>query len=323
MQSKLPPDFSRLLRNGENKTRLIELIVEYVDKNKAKVFNILRCNKIVISMESKTIIITHQLTSEDVSLNSNQEEADTKVILHSYIILNESLNSTVTLRSPSGDTDILLLAVVLLRQFKERIAFDDGNGKNRKVFRLSSLEIEDDVVQSLIGFHAFTGNDYVSSFFRKGKDSCMRVLEKSSRFQRTFSRLGDEWELSDQLVSELEEYVCYLYGSRSKDINLVQYNIYTKKYTNENKIIDMCSLPPCRSVLKLHSMRANYVAAVWKRSTSPNIEMPLITSSGWFSDGSVMWIEDAYPIEIEDLFADDNYNDSEYEYGDEGESDDD
>ena len=46
LQSKMPPDFSRLLRNGENKTKLIELIAEYIESSKVKVFNILRCNKI-------------------------------------------------------------------------------------------------------------------------------------------------------------------------------------------------------------------------------------------------------------------------------------
>ena len=33
----------------------------------------------------------------------------------------------------------------------------------------------------------------------------------------------------------------------------------------------MAAIPPCRSVLKLHSMRANTIEAIWKRPTSPMI----------------------------------------------------
>ena len=271
-------------------------------------------------MDCKCLVITHQSTSEDTSLSSNQEEADTKVILHCHAILVESSSSIVTLRSPSGDTDIVILAMTLLHEFNDRVILDDGSGKNRKLISLKEISIEEEIIEALIGFHAYTGNDYVSSFFRKGKDTCFKVLEKSSKFQRAFSRLGEDWQLSDELFSKVEEFVCYLYGSRLKDINLLRFNMYTKKYIKENKIIDMCSLPPCRSVLKLHSMRANFVAAIWKRSISPNVEPPEISESGWLPDGSVRWINDAYPRDIEDIFFDDEY-DGEYECGEEGDSD--
>ena len=136
LQSKIPPDFSQFLLNGENKSRMIELISEYVETNKAEVLNILRCNKIVISLDCKCVAITHASTTIETSLVSNQEEADTKVILHCYHILNESTNSIVTLRSPSGDTDIIVLAISLLKDFGDRVLLDNGSGKHRKVIKL-------------------------------------------------------------------------------------------------------------------------------------------------------------------------------------------
>ena len=321
LQSKIPHDFSRLLKNGENKTRLIELLSSYIEQHKNKVFNSLRCYKIVISLDCKCLVITRLSTTEDALLSSNQEEADTKLILHSHHILSESPETLVTLRSSSGDTDVIVLAIALLHRFRERVVIDDGSGKNRRLIKLKDLDIQEEILDALIGFHAYTGNDYVSSFFRKGKGTCFQVLDRSNKFKRSFAKLGDDWQLSDQLFTELEEFTCYLYGARSKDINKLRYKIFDKKYTKENKIIDMCTLPPCRSVLKLHAERANFVAALWKRSTQSNIGTPSITSSGWSNDGTITWIDSAFPSEIEDILLDDEYDESDCEYGDEGESD--
>ena len=78
-----PPE---ILLNGDNKTRMMELIAEYIETHKAKVFNILRTNKILISLDNKCISISRLSTTVEESLKSNQEEADTKVILHCYQI---------------------------------------------------------------------------------------------------------------------------------------------------------------------------------------------------------------------------------------------
>ena len=45
LKSKMPADMARILGNGENKTRLLELILRYIELNKTKVFNMLRLQK--------------------------------------------------------------------------------------------------------------------------------------------------------------------------------------------------------------------------------------------------------------------------------------
>ena len=42
VKSKMPRDFQSFLMNGEKKTRIAELISEYIDTHKAKTLNILR-----------------------------------------------------------------------------------------------------------------------------------------------------------------------------------------------------------------------------------------------------------------------------------------
>ena len=51
-------------------------------------------------------------------LLSNHDEGDTKVILHAYRILINDADAVVTIRSPSGDTDILILMIGILHHYK-------------------------------------------------------------------------------------------------------------------------------------------------------------------------------------------------------------
>ena len=69
----------------------------------------------------------------------------------------------VVLRSTSGDTDITVLTVALIDD-RNSVLYDYGNGDNRKTFWLNSINISENQRSAIIGFHSFTGNDYVSSF---------------------------------------------------------------------------------------------------------------------------------------------------------------
>ena len=82
--------------------------------------------------------------------------------------------------------------------------------------------MEDEIVNSLTGFHAFTGNDYIRSFYRKGKAAYFKI-QGSSGFQSMFAKLGTECNISDALLTKLEEFVRHIYGMRKKDVNEVRF----------------------------------------------------------------------------------------------------
>ena len=73
----------------------------------------LQAEAIYISKDQQTICITKQAANEVQELASNQEEADTKLILHSLHAL--ATGSSVILRSPSADTDIMVIAFSIIR----------------------------------------------------------------------------------------------------------------------------------------------------------------------------------------------------------------
>ena len=90
---------------------------------------------------------------------------------------------------------------------------------------LGSIEMNNIKRKALLGFHAFIGNDYVSSFFRKGKMTCWKIIENNDRFEEFFSELGLGLQIDDNITMLAEEYVIRLYCGRSKDLDAFRYNI--------------------------------------------------------------------------------------------------
>ena len=138
---------------------MIELIFETLQRKKAAVLNTLRTTKIILSREDHCQSIS--LSSNDTfgNLLSSHEEADNNIIAHAMQFLDENENHRVIIRSPSGDTNILVLAVSVLYSHKTRILLDNNSGKERKSVWLGALELSQQRSSSLTGLHAFSGND--------------------------------------------------------------------------------------------------------------------------------------------------------------------
>ena len=74
---------------------------------------------------------------------------------------------------------IVVLVVGLLQEFNGRVFIVNGCSSNTEHYKLSDFEIDVECTSALLGLHDFTGNDYVSSFFRKGKEKCWKVMRRS------------------------------------------------------------------------------------------------------------------------------------------------
>ena len=75
------------MKNGENKTSLIEIISEVIVDNGVKAIKLLQTEVMYISRYQETICITERSATQAQELLSNNEEADTKVISIHYMPL--------------------------------------------------------------------------------------------------------------------------------------------------------------------------------------------------------------------------------------------
>ena len=301
IKSKIPSDFQSILKNNDSKTRIIDLLLDYIIKHRAKVLNNLRCMQIYFSKYNCCQSISLSSVKDVAYLSCKQEEADTRIFRHCQYILNVNKNAQVVIRSPSGDTDIVIIATYLLNS--DCIFLDNGTGKNRNYLQINKLRISEEEKKAIIGFHAVTGNDYVSSFFGKGKRKCWKKMVSKSMFLDIVKCLGDSWDIPETFFTAIEEFICAIYNAKSKTVNAAREEIFTKKYANENKIIDLSFLPPCDTTLQLHVKRANFVAKLWKTCLDQDFTLPDIQNHGWLENGDIQWVKEVFPDDYRECLS--------------------
>ena len=169
--------------------------------------------------------------------------------------------------------------------------------------------MDDEKKLTLLGFHATTGNDYVSSFFCRGKEKSWKIVEKYSRFTTMFANLGNSWEASEENLKLLDEFVCHLYGGKDKSVDELRYKKFESIYRTKNKIQDLSLPPPCRRSLILHLKRADCIATIWKLCLQAIINFQDISNHGRNSDGTIHCPSEEFPFDIIKILT--NEDDSE------------
>ena len=157
--SKIPRNFTDFLKNGDNKTRLIELIKDELVKNSKEILSKLSCEIIYFSMDNICVKISECSSCEVSELASNLKEADNKLLLHTKNSIHNNPDHKIVIRSPSGDIDINIVFINIFYNNTDIIWIDYGTGDNRRTINLRSIDIDSDKRSALIGFHAAAGND--------------------------------------------------------------------------------------------------------------------------------------------------------------------
>ena len=176
---------------------------------------------------------------------------------------------------------------------------------------MGDIDLDEEHIDMLIGFHLFTGNDYCSSFFRKGMEKCFKTIIWRAKFQAAFDRLGVTWELTEDLISDLKQYLCSLYRLKWKEVNKAHYK-QSKKKCSQEKVTGTAALIPWQTVF------INYIACIWSRALLLDINEPF-TSYGWNACGNIIWVDHVYLDDIKEIIFQNGYEESAV-YGMEGDS---
>ena len=167
---------------------------------------------------------------------------------------------------------------------------------------------------ALLGFHAFTGNDYNSAFFRRGKLTCWKTIQRNESHVKFFADLGSASEIDERMVASAEMYVNNLYGGNGgSNLDELRYHV-VMKHLRKNKVPDLATVPPCKAVLQLHLARANLIAHMCGDVART---LPSKCQRSQSMDGSIQWVVSPFPADVEDILEQHN----EVEYGSDGESD--
>ena len=301
---KVPSDFDNFLRNGDNKKMLLNLIEQSLIEGRKR----LGTRKVYFSNAELCHVIESSQSQVVPELTSDHEEADTKLValVHAAQITH---GQSVLIRSPSGDIDILVL---FLMHPCDNIRFliDNGTGKCRKVIDVSSTGLSLMERHALARMHAFSGNDYVSSFFRKGKQCFWKKVKSNQKFVDLFSKFGLSNEVEEELSEEVEEFVCSIYGfPHLTSVDEVQKEMFVRKFEKEGKTIDLSVLPPCALNLHLHTRRANYVENLYNRANNLIMSLDDPTQHGWDEQCRLIWTQIYFPEDLTELMMEDRDED--------------
>ena len=92
--------------------------------------------------------------------------------------------------------------------------------------------------------------------------------------------IGDDWNVSPQLLKELEQFTCLIYGqSREFSVDVVRHKLQCKMVGEDKKLtsksnVDLACLPPCSSALRPHIQQVNHRVCLYKRADDPIVQKP-------------------------------------------------
>ena len=127
--------------------------------------------------------LTTESAKEEEELQLDQEEADTHLLLHARHATKEPFNAIVI---SSEDTDVRILRLAFSNDVKVPLFHRCVSQQMARYIDIGKIAsaIGLQVCKALLGLHAFTGCDSVSSFAGIGKVKPLKILRKRTMNSR-------------------------------------------------------------------------------------------------------------------------------------------
>ena len=137
-------------------------------------------------------------------LQSTQEEPDIRLLLHALHCARTGSNAVVV---TSEDPDVMLLCLAFQKDIPCPIYQKCGTQNSTRFVEISKLawSLGDNVCDSLIWLHAFTGCDTVSAFARQ---SALKPMKSDITYLGTFIQVGQSWDVQPQLSEKVQQFTC-------------------------------------------------------------------------------------------------------------------
>ena len=155
-KQRVPRQWKKFLGVGSNKESLIRFLVEYWQRSSPEAFKGIevyattanKCCSFKPNVESVMV-------EEVPSLESDHEEADTRMLLHAKHAAAHA--DTIIIKSP--DTDVFVFAIACCLDIGANVLFETGTGNNQRRLSINSIAttLGSRWCKALIGFHMFTG----------------------------------------------------------------------------------------------------------------------------------------------------------------------
>ena len=188
-------------------------------------------------------------------LDSTQEEADTRIIVH---VLDAQRQNAKRVIVCSRDTDVLVLLVHHMT-LDDEVWMSAGIKNKPKYIPIHVIQaLQPYVRHNLLSYHALTGCDSTSQFSGHAKKSTWTKYVSEPELLDAFT---DDTEFA---FDDAERFVIKLYspGSSLSDINTLRSELF-HRITNPEK------LPPTKDSLIHHLKRCQHQSMIWNNAHVP------------------------------------------------------
>lgn len=274
--SQVVRQWRKFLSHIGNKSSLIMFLVQEWKKSEYR--KRLHGKVLFATCQDCCYQITADSIQEVVALKTAHEEADSRLFLHVAHAAAQGYQSVVI---NSDDTDVFIMCLAFDADIEATLFIKCGTRARAKILDVGKIakSIGSNVCRALIGMHAYTGCDTVSAFAGKGKLAALKLISTNIDVYDACVQLGDDWNVSEQLMDKLEKFTCLIYGAKAgaMQVNDLRYHLFCAKKGD----IESHQLPPCKDCLTQHAKRAAYQAAIWKRALEIDPSPPSPVGRGW------------------------------------------
>ena len=276
LEAKIPGNWKEFLSCDANKQEFFTLI----PKQLLDTTQLPKGKKLIVTINEECRSIRPDTTLECLSPCCH-EEADTRMLLHLYGAVLDGHKKVLII---ANDSDVIVLGVrafTLLSQLEELwITYSTGQHFRYMAIHEIAVALGENRALALPAFHAFTGCDSTSSFFKKGKKSAYTVWLPDTSFDTAFLSMATRQPDMDQikgLFPILEQFVNNLYSVKScKTVDEARFELLL----HIGKDFD--DMPPSSDALHQHTLRATYQSGhIWSCMMQNEFEVADVRNWGW------------------------------------------
>lgn len=268
IDGKIPTKWKKFLGKSENKERLAKCYACYIKD--VSIGQLKDGQQLFVSggPNFSTFCVGRSSAQDIPELQSTQEEADTRIILHSIAAAKQGAQRLVVC---SPDTDVLVL---LLHHFpsigaKEVYFLTGRDGKHTSMKRFiavhdlfQKMSIEQHNI--LLPVYCLTGCDTVISFYGHGKRATFKAMQQNASKFQELATLGSRHGISTNERASATRFVGSLYGnSNCRSLNSLRCE-KAQSGASPKK------LPPTDNSFSSHLLRTWGQLLVWREATVAN-----------------------------------------------------
>ena len=213
------PNYRRFLTSSGNKAMLSAFVCNYITSTGpgrlTEIQTIILAGGFEDPEDAKTI--RKERVESLVDLKSDQEEADTRIVLHAIHLTKTC--TRVIIKCDDTDVLVLLLYYASCSMFgSASVLLHKGHiGKERFVpINTVCEKLGETLCRCLPACHALAGCDTTSSFFKIGKTTAFTKLQKHLEELRDLSDFGLRANL-EEMLSVARRYALILYGLKKNE----------------------------------------------------------------------------------------------------------